>query len=50
MLSVVRELFRYMRAYRKFWMAPIVVVLVAFGAVMVVAQSTAIGPFIYAIF
>jgi hypothetical protein len=50
MLSVVRELFRYMRAYRKFWMAPIVVVLVALGVVMVVAQSTAIGPFIYAIF
>jgi hypothetical protein len=50
MLSVVRELFRYMRTYRKFWMAPIVVVLVALGVVMVVAQSTAIGPFIYAIF
>jgi hypothetical protein len=50
MFSVLRELFRYMRAYRKFWMAPIVVVLLGLGVLMVVAQSTAIGPFIYAIF
>ena len=50
MLSVLRELYRYMRAYRKFWMAPIVVVLIALGVLMIVAQSTAIGPFIYAIF
>lgn len=50
MLSVLGELFRYMRIYRKFWMAPIVIVLLALGLLMVVAQSTAIGPFIYAIF
>lgn len=50
MFSVLRELYRYMRAYRKFWMAPIVLVLIALGVLMVVAQSTAIGPFIYAIF
>ena len=50
MFSVLRELYRYMRAYKKFWMAPIIVVLVALGVLMIVAQSTAIGPFIYAIF
>ena len=50
MFSVIGELFRYMRTYRKFWMAPIVIVLLGLGALMVVAQSSAIGPFIYAIF
>ncbi len=50
MFSVVKELFRYMRSYRKFWMAPIVIVLLGVGILMVVAQSTAVGPFIYAIF
>jgi len=50
MFSVLRELYRYMRAYKKFWMAPIIVVLVALGVLMIVAQSTAIGPFIYAVF
>ena len=50
MISVLGELFRYMRTYRKFWMAPIVIVLLALGLLMVVAQSSAIGPFIYAIF
>lgn len=50
MFSVFRELFRYMRAYRKFWMAPIFIVLIGLGILMVVAQSTAVGPFIYAIF
>ena len=50
MLTVLTDLIRFMRVYRKFWLAPILVVLLALGVLMIVAQSTAIGPFIYAIF
>ncbi len=39
-----------MRTYRKFWMAPIILLLLTIGGLLVVAQSTAIAPFIYAIF
>ena len=50
MLSLVGQLFRFMRVYRKFWMAPIILGLLALGGLLIVAQSSAIGPFIYAIF
>lgn len=50
MLSLVSQLFKFMRVYRKFWLAPIIIGLVGLGALLVAAQSTAIAPFIYAIF
>lgn len=50
MLSLFRQLFNFMRVYRKFWMAPIIIGLVALGGLLIAAQSTAISPFIYAIF
>ena len=50
MLSVLRDLYKFMRVYRKFWMAPIIFGLVALGTLLVAAQSTVIAPFIYAIF
>jgi hypothetical protein len=39
-----------MRVYKKFWMAPILIGLIALGGLLLAAQSTAIAPFIYAIF
>jgi hypothetical protein len=39
-----------MRVYRKFWLAPIILGLVALGGLLIAAQSTAVAPFIYAIF
>ncbi len=50
MLSVLSQLIKFMRTYRKFWMAPIILGLIALGGILVAAQSTAIAPFIYAIF
>ena len=50
MLNLITQLFRYMKTYRKFWMTPIIAALVIIGGLLLVAQSTAIGPFIYAIF
>jgi len=50
MRSLFQQLFKYMQVYRKFWIAPIVLGLLALGVLLVAAQSTAIAPFIYAIF
>ncbi len=50
MLSLLSQLFKFMRTYRKFWMAPLILGLLALGALLIAAKSTAIAPFIYAIF
>ncbi len=50
MLSVIGQLIKFMRVYKKFWMAPLIFGLVTLGGLLVAAQSTAIAPFIYAIF
>ena len=50
MISLIRQLFKYMRVYNKYWMAPIILGLLGLGVLLVAAQSSAISPFIYAIF
>ena len=50
MFSLFRQLFKYMQVYRKYWMAPIIFGLLGLGVLLVAAQSSAIAPFIYAIF
>ena len=50
MLSLFGQLIKFMRVYKKFWMAPIILGLIALGGLLIAAQSTAIVPFIYAIF
>ena len=50
MLTLLTQLWKFMRVYQKFWMAPIIVILLVLGSLLVLAQSTAIAPFIYAIF
>ena len=50
MFSVFRQLIRFMRVYRKFWMAPIIFGLITLGGLLIAVESTAIAPFIYAIF
>ena len=44
------ELWAFMRARKKFWLLPLIVVLFLFGALMVFAQGSALAPFIYTIF
>ncbi len=49
-MSIVIELLSFMRARKKFWLLPIIVVLVLFGGLLVLAQGSAVAPFIYTIF
>ncbi len=48
--SLPRELWAYMKVRKKFWLVPIVVVMVLVGALLVLAQGSALAPFIYTIF
>jgi len=46
----VLELWAFMRERKKFWLMPIVIVLLLFGALMVLTQGSAVAPFIYTLF
>jgi hypothetical protein len=50
MLSTLRELIIFLRARKKYWMVPALLVMALLGGLLVVAKGTAIAPFIYAIF
>ena len=50
MLSLVKELVAYMSARKKWWLAPVIVVLLAVGGLLVLVQGSAIAPFIYSVF
>ncbi|HMH54139.1 MAG TPA: DUF5989 family protein [Candidatus Acidoferrum sp.] len=46
----VVELWMFMRERKKLWLLPIVIMLVLFGGLVVLAQGTAVAPFIYTLF
>jgi len=48
--DVLRQLWQFLRQEKKYWLAPIVLVLVLFGLLLVFAQSSAVAPFIYTLF
>ena len=50
MLSLMKELVAYMGARKKWWLAPVIVVLLAVGGLLVLVQGSAIAPFIYSVF
>jgi hypothetical protein len=49
-MGFLAEFWRYMKARKKFWLVPVLVVLVVFGGLIVLAKGSAIAPFIYTIF
>ena len=49
-MSLIAELWRFMRVRKKYWLAPIVVVMVLLGGLLVLAKGSAIAPFIYTLF
>ena len=50
MISLARELFAYMGARKKWWLLPIMIVLLIFGGLLILAQGSAVAPFIYTVF
>lgn len=50
MMDFLSDLWLFMRERKKFWLAPIILVMVALGALIVFAQGSAVAPFIYTLF
>ena len=50
MIDFLKDLWDFMRIRKKFWLAPIFIVLLLLGALIVFAQGSAVAPFIYTIF
>ena len=49
-MSIFPELWAFMRERKKYWLIPILVMMVIFGGLVVLVQGTAVAPFIYTIF
>jgi hypothetical protein len=50
MIDLIKDLWGFMRERKKFWLAPIILLLLLLGALIVFAQGSAIAPFIYTLF
>lgn len=49
-LRVLREFWDFLRQEKKYWIAPIVIVLLLFGLLLAFTQTSAVAPFIYTLF
>jgi len=49
-MSLPAELWRFMKSRKKFWLLPIVVVMFLLGGLLLLAQGSAVAPFIYTLF
>lgn len=49
-LSIIKEFWDFLKVRKKWWLAPIVIVLLLLGTLIVLTQSSAVAPFIYTLF
>ena len=49
-MSFLSEMWAFMRTRKKFWLMPILIMMFVFGALLVLAQGSAVAPFIYTLF
>lgn len=49
-MGMVAELWAFMRERKKWWLLPVIIVMLVFGSLMIFAQGSALAPFIYTIF
>lgn len=49
-MSFVAEFWSFVRARKKYWLLPVIIMLVLFGGLFVLLKGSAIAPFIYALF
>ncbi|HOJ16958.1 MAG: hypothetical protein GX452_12805 [Ignavibacteriales bacterium] len=49
-VSILNELWGFLRVRKKWWLTPIIIILALLGALVIMAKGSALAPFIYAIF
>jgi competence protein ComGC len=50
MLELLKDLWAFMKERKKFWLAPIIIILLLLGMLLVLTQGSAVAPFIYTLF
>ena len=50
MLELIKDFWGFMRVRKKFWMAPIIIVMLLLGGLLVASQGSVVAPFIYTLF
>jgi len=50
MMELLRDLWEFLKVRKKFWLAPIIIILLLLGALIVLSQGSAVAPFIYTLF
>lgn len=50
MVSFLKEFWAFLRTRKKYWLLPILLMMLLFGVLLVLAQSSAVAPFIYTLF
>ncbi len=50
MFSILLELWLFIKVRKKYWLLPIILILLIFGSLIILSQGSAVAPFIYTIF
>jgi hypothetical protein len=49
-MNFLKELYDFLKARRKLWMSPMIIILLALGGLLIIAQGSIIAPFLYTLF
>ncbi len=49
-MEFISEIWQFMKVRKKFWLAPIILIMALFGGLLIAAQGSAVAPFIYTLF
>jgi hypothetical protein len=49
-MEILKEIWNFLRVRKKLWLAPIIIVLVILGGLLILAQGSVVAPFIYTLF
>tara|TARA_B100001765_G_scaffold204209_1_gene159561 strand:+ start:298 stop:447 length:150 start_codon:yes stop_codon:yes gene_type:complete len=49
-MDFIKEFWEFLKIRKKYWLLPIIIVLVLFGGIIILSQGSAVAPFIYTIF
>ena len=49
-MEFIKEFWEFLKVRKKYWLIPIILILVLFGGLIILSQGSAVAPFIYTIF
>lgn len=49
-MEIIRELFEFLKVRKKLWLAPILMILIILGGLLIIVEGSVLAPFIYTIF